>query len=67
MPKYYHLDIARWEGEGGALQETAAFPEATRVVAAGGRRNLMLAFLQILSGMIILLGSAVYFRRKGWI
>jgi hypothetical protein len=67
MAKYYHLDVARWEGEGGALPESAASPEATRVVAARGQKNLTLAFLQVLSGMIILVGSAVYARRKGWI
>jgi hypothetical protein len=67
MAKYYHLDVARWEGEGGALPETAASPEAARMVAARGRKSLTLAFLQILSGMLILMGSAVYARRKGWI
>jgi hypothetical protein len=67
MPKYYHLDLARWEGEGGALQETTASPEATRVVAGRGRKNLGLAFLQIFSGMILLVSSAAYARRKGWI
>jgi hypothetical protein len=67
MAKHYHLDVARWEGEGGALQETAASPEAARAVADRGRKDLTLAFLQILTGMIILVGSAVCARWKGWI
>jgi hypothetical protein len=67
MAKHYQLDVARWEGEGGALQETAASSEAARAFADRGRKNLTLAFLQILSGMIILVGSAVYARRKGWL
>jgi hypothetical protein len=65
MAKRYHLDVARWEGEGGATPEGPALSDATGWVATR-RRSRSLAVLQILSGVLI--GVAlVYARRKTWI
>ena len=66
MAKHYHFDVARWEGEGGASDETPASP-TTRLVDVAGRKKPGRAFLQILCGVVILVGSVAFARRKGWI
>ena len=39
VPEYYHFDIARGEGEGGASDATVAFSKATRLRARGRKKR----------------------------
>jgi hypothetical protein len=66
MAKYYHLDVARWEGEGGAPDETATFGNITQL-ADRDRRTGTPALWQIVCGIVILTGSLLYARQKGWV
>ena len=66
MPEYYHFDVARWEGEGGASAATVAFSKATRLRARGWKKRRV-PFLEILAGLAILVGSVAYARRGEWI
>ena len=61
MAKYYHSDVARWEGEGGAPAEIAASWNPTQSV------HRTVALWQIVCSIAILTGSVLYARRKGWI
>ncbi|MGH9628822.1 MAG: hypothetical protein ACRD7E_10905 [Bryobacteraceae bacterium] len=67
MAKYYHSEVARWEGEGGALDEGAAFWNVTQLADPRDRKIGASAMWQIVSGIVILAGSLVYARQKGWI
>jgi hypothetical protein len=64
VAKYYHVDIARWEGEGGAPDKAAAFWH-TQLTDPQGRGTV--TFWQIACTIAILMGSALYARQKGWI
>jgi hypothetical protein len=66
MPEYYHFDIARWEGEGGASDATVAFSKATRLRARSWKRRRV-GFLAILAGLAILVVSVAYARGKEWV
>jgi hypothetical protein len=66
MPEYYHFDIARWEGEGGASDATVAFSKATRLRAGDWKRRRVV-LLRILAGLAVLVVSVAYARRKEWV
>ena len=63
MAKYYHYDVARWEGEGGTPIENLEFRSATQSI----RDRKILTEWQIVCGIAIVMASALYARQKGWI
>jgi hypothetical protein len=67
MAKHYHSDVARWEGEGGASDEAAVFTQPATQAAIRDRKIRNGALWQIVCSMVILIGSALYARQKGWI
>ncbi len=67
MAKYYHSDLARWEGEGGAVADIPPSSDVIRPLDGIDRKNRKVAFLQVLSGVLIAVASLIYARRKGWI
>ena len=67
MARYYQLDVARWEGEGGASDETAASSNATRLIDGRNRKNRSSVFLKILASIMVVVGSVAYARWKGLI
>jgi hypothetical protein len=61
MAKYYNLDVARWEGEGGAPGE----PVAAMNPSQPAHRTV--ALWKIVFSIVILTGSVLYARQKRWI
>jgi hypothetical protein len=66
MARYYHHDVARWEGEGGAPAETPASWNTSQAVNPD-RTTKTIGLWQIVCSIAILVGSALYVRQKGWI
>jgi hypothetical protein len=66
MPEYYHFDIARWEGEGGASAATVVFSKAIRLRGRSWKKRHVVV-LEILAGLAILVVSVAYARRKEWV
>ena len=66
MAKYYHFDLARWEGEGGALGDSATFSNTTHL-ADRDRKTGPPALWQMVCGIVILVGSLLYARQRGWV
>lgn len=65
MARYYQFDVARWEGEGGSPGD---LPLASEFIGpVDGIVHRRVAFLRMLSGVLIIVGSFIYARRKGWI
>ena len=63
MARYYHLDVARWEGEGGAPIRTPAPWATNRQVEGHHRKDKSLIVVQVLLGAL-LLATLIYARRK---
>jgi hypothetical protein len=66
MAKYYHFDIARWEGEGGAPAKNAPAWSPTRSMFPEDRKTRTLASWRIMCSVAVVMGLLLYARHKGW-